>query len=120
MKPDEIVGNASAVALLRRALATGRLPHAMLFQGPAGVGKGTVARWVAGAILCDAGPSEGPCGRCGACVKREHGNHPDSFVITRLPKKGSAVHAEAGQCKRRLAKAGPIPVTPRRNIWWKR
>ena len=44
---DEIAGQDPAVDLLRRAIRTGRLPHALLFQGPDSVGKGTTARAVA-------------------------------------------------------------------------
>ncbi len=38
-----IIGQARAVSVLRRALAAGRLPHAVLFVGPAGVGRRTLA-----------------------------------------------------------------------------
>jgi DNA polymerase-3 subunit delta' len=90
---DDVLGQSIAVSLLRRALAAGRLPHALLFQGPAAVGKATVARVLAGALLCDAPGPAGPCGRCGSCRKLAHGNHPDSFTITRLPKRKTAAVA---------------------------
>ncbi len=38
-----IIGQARAVSVLRRALAAGRLSHAVLFVGPAGTGRRTVA-----------------------------------------------------------------------------
>jgi DNA polymerase III gamma/tau subunit len=41
---DSIFGQDSAVNMLRRAFAADRLPHAMLFAGPRGVGKATTAR----------------------------------------------------------------------------
>lgn len=82
----EILGQAGALALLRRALSSGRLPHALLFQGAENVGKGTAARALAASILCEAGGEEA-CGRCGACLRAAHGNHPDLLVVERLPKK---------------------------------
>jgi len=33
------IGNARAVEILRRAIGQDRLPHAMIFAGPPGVGK---------------------------------------------------------------------------------
>jgi len=92
---DAVLGNRHAVTLLREALVAGRLPHAILLHGPAGVGKATVARLLAGAILCLKGPEQGPCGKCAGCLKLEHGNHPDFFHVTRLPKKESASAAAA-------------------------
>ncbi len=92
MKFEDVLGQAPAIGFLRKALAAGRLPHALLFQGPESVGKGTVARILAGALLCESG-GERPCDRCSACVKRSHGNHPDLLLIERLPKKRLASEA---------------------------
>jgi DNA polymerase III delta prime subunit len=50
-------GHEEIVQRLRRAVSAGRLPHAMLFSGPEGVGKRTVAIELAGELL--AGASEG-------------------------------------------------------------
>jgi DNA polymerase-3 subunit delta' len=84
----EILGQESALTLLRRCLASGRLPHSLLFSGPEGVGKSTVARLLAATLLCERGGEE-PCGACASCKKVESRNHPDLFLIGRLPKKGS-------------------------------
>lgn len=61
-----LLGNASIVASLRRMLAQDRLPQTLLFAGPAGVGKATVARLVAAAMNCTGGGEE-PCGACSPC-----------------------------------------------------
>ena len=58
----QIVGQPSAVAVLRRMLSTGRVPHALIFHGPQGIGKATTARAFAAALLCEAGASDA----CGA------------------------------------------------------
>jgi DNA polymerase III subunit delta' len=84
----DILGHEPQLELLRRALGSGRFPHALLLHGPQGVGKGAVALAVASALVCDTGGSE-PCGACVPCRKTEHGNHPDVMRIGRLPKKES-------------------------------
>jgi DNA polymerase-3 subunit delta' len=48
---SDIVGHSLALRLLRRALEAGRIPHAYLFLGPAGVGKATIARAFAVGII---------------------------------------------------------------------
>jgi DNA polymerase-3 subunit delta' len=77
--PWHVWGNADAVAGLRDAVRTGRLSHAYILSGPVGVGKSTLARAMARALLCGAGPSAGePCdGSCLACRKIDRGVHPD-------------------------------------------
>ncbi len=74
-----IVGHEWAVHLLRRALEEGELSHAYLFTGPPGVGKGTLARALAAALLCQGHPR--PCGECQACRLVASGNHPDLFWV---------------------------------------
>ncbi len=63
---DTFLGNRGVVADLRRMLAEERLPQTLLFAGPEGVGKATLARLLAAAFNCARGP-EGPCGECPAC-----------------------------------------------------
>jgi len=75
-----IVGHEWAVALLRRAVARGDVSHAYLFTGPPGVGKTTLARALAAALLCQ-GEGEPPCGACRACHLVASGNHPDLHVV---------------------------------------
>ncbi len=62
----EFFGNASIVASLARMLAEDRLPQTMLFAGPEGVGKATLARRAAAALLCERGQPD-PCGTCSHC-----------------------------------------------------
>jgi DNA polymerase-3 subunit delta' len=58
------------------------VPHAILIAGPASIGKTTLARDLAAALLCTAGAAEPvPCGRCGACLRVASGNHPDLHVL---------------------------------------
>jgi DNA polymerase-3 subunit delta' len=86
VKLAEIIGHRDPIGLLQRAVRGGRLPHALLLQGPEGVGKGTVARALGAALLCEADGDEA-CGRCDACLKVERRAHPDLLFVRRLPKK---------------------------------
>ncbi|HQI47394.1 MAG TPA: hypothetical protein PLN61_01925, partial [bacterium] len=62
----QIIGQNRPKEILARALQTGRIPHAYLFAGPAGVGKEALAIEMAKALLCSGG-GEKPCDLCSAC-----------------------------------------------------
>jgi DNA polymerase III subunit delta' len=64
---DSFLGNARAVAILKRAIEQDRLPHAMIFSGPAGVGKCTLALLVAQYLNCLSPLPGGACGICAVC-----------------------------------------------------
>ncbi len=68
-----IVGQAQALLQLQKALETGRINHAYLFVGPAGVGKFTMAELFAQAIILEA-DSQGE-------VFLKAGIHPDFMII---------------------------------------
>jgi DNA polymerase-3 subunit delta' len=55
-----------------------RLPHALLFHGPAGIGKTLFAERFAQALLCQAPTADGEaCGRCASCGWFAQYSHPD-------------------------------------------
>ncbi len=66
---NSFLGNSKIVTALRQMLAEDRLPQTLLFAGPEGVGKATLARFLAAAMHCrGAEPRvEPPCGDCPAC-----------------------------------------------------
>ncbi len=70
---------------LRRGLEHGRLPHALLFVGPEGVGKRLFARTLAEALLCERRPDEAldPCGECPSCKQVEAERHPDLLFVSK-------------------------------------
>ena len=57
MLGDELVGHGEVLDGLWRAAALDRLPHALTFEGPAGVGKFLAARRLAAGLLCERGPA---------------------------------------------------------------
>ncbi len=66
MNFKDFIGNPRAVESLRRMLAAGRLPQALLLAGPRGVGKFTLATLLARAANCQRTPGS-ICGRCWNC-----------------------------------------------------
>jgi DNA polymerase III subunit delta' len=76
----DIVGQDHAVATLLRAVASGRLAHAGLFDGPESVGKRSAAIGLALALACPEAPGTG-CGVCDTCRRMLTGCHPDLLVF---------------------------------------
>ncbi|MCX7780867.1 MAG: DNA polymerase III subunit delta' [Negativicutes bacterium] len=82
MKWRDIVGHQANIAALRRMLESGKLQHAMLFTGAAGVGKFTVAGILAAAILCRESRTGEACGSCPSCRQLTSGAHPDLITLS--------------------------------------
>ncbi|MEY2747079.1 MAG: hypothetical protein RL112_2121 [Planctomycetota bacterium] len=80
MRVEALRGHGARLAGLWRAARQRRLAHALLFAGPAGIGKHLAAETLAAGLLCEAGPGE-PCRRCGACKRCASGSHPDLHVV---------------------------------------
>lgn len=69
---DTFLGNPKAVEAIRSLLAAGRVPGAMLFTGPDGVGKKSLALMLAKALNCERhGGGSDFCGECFRCRKAE-------------------------------------------------
>ena len=66
---DSLAGNQRAKEILRRMLAAGRVPGALLFAGEEGVGKKQFALELARALNCRARSGAEGCGKCPACVR---------------------------------------------------
>ena len=83
MQFGDFVGNAALKSALSDAFSRRRLPHAILLAGEAGLGKRTLARQVARAVVCRCADREAaPCGVCPACIRSAAGSHPDIRAIT--------------------------------------
>lgn len=76
MKFTEFVGLDAKMEQLMRSAQAGRIVHALLFTGPRGTGKRTMADLFARAALCR-GEGERPCDACPSCKKCLNGAHPD-------------------------------------------
>ncbi len=95
----DYLGNEKIVTALRGMLRRGRVPHAMLFGGPRGVGKYTLAVQFAQAANCQR-LADDACGECAACAAigqllnpaplierglEERGANPDAATVERIP-----------------------------------
>jgi DNA polymerase-3 subunit delta' len=70
-----------------RSAADGRLHHATLISGQAGVGKRDFAVAMARLLLCLEFPNQQqPCGQCARCQLMQAGTHPDFTVVDWLDK----------------------------------
>jgi DNA polymerase III subunit delta' len=70
---DSFLGNAKAVQAVRDMLGRERVPGSMLFTGPEGIGKKTLALMLAKALNCERRGPQGDdfCGECGRCRKAD-------------------------------------------------
>lgn len=83
MSFSNIQGQSVAIETLQRAWNADRLPHGLIFAGPAGVGKATTARALGKLFLCESSKDAESCDACDSCRVFEAGNHPDYHVITK-------------------------------------
>ena len=99
MSLDAVCHQDFAQRAIQRALASHRMPHAYLFQGPDGVGKELFAIGLAQLLLCGSPREHDPdgalfdtsgtdrtrvgCGRCDDCRSVRAMTHPDLHMIYR-------------------------------------
>lgn len=77
-----VIGHARPAGILRGALASGRVHHAYLFSGLAGIGKRLVALRFAQALNCATDDvAARPCLTCTHCTRIERSEHPDVLLI---------------------------------------
>jgi len=77
---------------VKRMLASGRLPHALLLHGPRGVGKLALAERLGQLLLCEG--ENRPCGKCDGCRWYLAGTHPD---LRRVEPEALAKGVEPGE-----------------------
>ena len=85
---SQIVGQEAVVETLRNAVRTDRVSHAILFVGPRGTGKTSLARIVAKAVNCTNLQDGDPCDACEACVAVREGTTLDVLEIDAASNRG--------------------------------
>jgi DNA polymerase-3 subunit delta' len=101
---SDIVGQGEAVSRLQGYFAAGRMPHALMFAGPDGVGRETTALALAAVLLCEkpqtnlAGQTAA-CTTCQSCRLIAGGNHPD---VHRIYKELARYHDDASVRNRKM------------------
>ncbi len=89
---SDFLGNENLVAALRGALRTERVPHALLFTGPRGVGKFTLARMFAQACNCER-LKDDFCGECATCQRISLLADPQKLIEQGLAERGESADA---------------------------
>ena len=78
----KVKGQANALRFLKASLQSGRVAHAYIFSGPAGVGKKSAALWFAMGLLCESMQEGEACGLCASCSRFAKGNYPYLNIIS--------------------------------------
>ena len=75
MKLTNFIGNEKVIDRLSKLMESGRFPHALIIEGEEGIGKKTLAKDIACALVCRG--NDKPCGECAQCKKAIGAIHPD-------------------------------------------
>ncbi|MFZ1082251.1 MAG: DNA polymerase III subunit [Candidatus Kryptoniota bacterium] len=85
MSWDDVIGQHRVKSLLKEILSSGRIPNALLFEGPEGVGKDAMGIELAKALNCERSKTE-PCNQCVSCKQANSLQHPNIHLLFALPR----------------------------------
>ncbi len=77
----DILGHEQIKEHFQNAVQTGKVSHAYILSGEAGMGRKSLANAFALSLLCEKGMPD-PCMQCHACRQVLSGNHPDLIYVT--------------------------------------
>lgn len=77
MKDLDFISNEKVIEQLGVYVDSKRFPHTLIIEGEQGIGKRTLARQLAMALVCR--EDETPCGVCSQCRKAKENIHPDIY-----------------------------------------
>lgn len=106
---EGVIGHQRVVGLLAREIEAPA--QAYLFAGPSNVGKATIARQFAAALLCRHGGAHDVV--CSSCRRAASGNHPDLIAVD--PDGRTALSVE--QARATVAQAPMAPVEGDRKVF---
>lgn len=81
MNWQDVIGHEDVIDELKTLIEQGRMPHAVLFIGPEGIGKQLVAKIMAASLFCES-KNGIPCGECFSCRQFFSNQHPDFFSLS--------------------------------------
>jgi len=90
MKFSEIIGQKQVISNLINSVQQERVSHALIFSGPEGTGKLSLAIAFAQYVSCENRSDNDSCGICPSCAKFEKLIHPDLHFVFPVFKKGKA------------------------------
>ncbi len=76
---NKFYSNKALHNMLTSSINSGHLCHAYLFYGNKGIGKKTLAKYLAMGVLCKG--ENKPCYNCSSCKKFVSDNHPDLYIL---------------------------------------
>src|ERR1700740_191162 len=106
---NEFLSNERIVSALRGMLKRERVPSALLFTGPRGIGKYTLARMFAQAANCER-LKDDYCGECDSCRRMATLADPAPLIQAGLAERGESADAAA-------VDRMPLIIEPNPDVW---